>query len=84
MDPKRSNLPPLPPAATPRAHLVARARRAEARQWPVELPARGLWKVTGEAGSGVSSFLVDTAVKAIADNPARAVAGCEYRGQAGR
>lgn len=75
MDPKRSNLPPLPPAATPRAHLVARARRAEARQWPVELPARGLWKVTGEAGSGVSSFLVDTAVKAIADNPARAAEG---------
>ena len=56
---------PMTPAARiPRARLVPRRRTTAQRSWPVALPASGLWKVTGEAGSGVSSFLVDTAVAA--------------------
>lgn len=51
--------------ATPRAYLVARTRRDTRREWPHNLPESGLWKVTGEAGSGVSSFLVDTVVRAV-------------------
>lgn len=65
----------LPPAVTPKAFLVPRKRRVLHREWPVELPAQGLWKVTGEAGAGVSSFLVDTAAQAIAADPARAARG---------
>ena len=53
-----------PAARIPRARLVPRRRTTTQRSWPVTLPASGLWKVTGEAGSGVSSFLVDTAVAA--------------------
>ncbi|QNP94565.1 ATP-dependent helicase [Corynebacterium wankanglinii] len=57
---------PVPPAARePRAYLVPRTRPNAAREWPVALPDRGLFKVTGAPGSGVSSFLLDTASEAI-------------------
>lgn len=75
MNPARPAPASLPPAVTPRAHLVARPRRVSAREWPVPLPDRGVWKVTGEAGCGVSSFLIDTAVAAIAADPQRASSG---------
>lgn len=65
----------IPPAVTPRARLVARARRATQREWPCAFPEAGLWKVTGEAGAGVSSFLVDAAVHAIEQDPQRAARG---------
>ncbi|WP_291314628.1 ATP-dependent DNA helicase [Corynebacterium sp. UBA2622] len=57
--------PGAPVPATPRAFLVPRERERPERTWPVAPPLSGTWKVTGEAGSGVSSFLVDTAVRAI-------------------
>lgn len=53
----------LPPH--PQAYLVARERTVEERSWPVELPSAGTFKVTGAAGSGVTSFLIDTAVERI-------------------
>ncbi len=53
----------LPPH--PQAYLVARERTVEERSWPVERPTRGTFKVTGAAGSGVTSFLIDTAVEKI-------------------
>ncbi|MDN8595155.1 MULTISPECIES: ATP-dependent DNA helicase [unclassified Corynebacterium] len=53
----------LPPH--PQAYLVGRERVVADREWPVELPVRGTWKVTGKAGSGVTSFLIDTAVERI-------------------
>ncbi|MDY5786365.1 ATP-dependent DNA helicase [Corynebacterium sp.] len=55
---------PLPP--TPTAYLVPRQRADHTRTWPVEIPRRGTYKVTGEAGSGVSSFLVDTVLDTLA------------------
>ncbi|AWB83562.1 ATP-dependent DNA helicase [Corynebacterium liangguodongii] len=55
---------PLPP--TPRAYLVPRERRLNDRRWDHPLPTEGTWKVTGQAGSGVSSFLIDTVVNAVA------------------
>lgn len=48
----------LPP--TPSVRLVPRRVDAAARTWPVDLPERGLWRITGEAGSGITSLLVDT------------------------
>ena len=51
--------------ATPRAFLVPRARMAAPRSWRVPPPRSGTWKVTGAAGSGVTSFLIDTAVDII-------------------
>ena len=56
--------PALPPH--PRAYLVRRERTVHDRTWPVALPDAGVWKVTGEAGSGVTSFLIDTAAARIA------------------
>ena len=56
--------PALPPH--PRAYLVRRERTVRDRTWPVDLPDSGIWKVTGEAGSGVTSFLIDTAADRIA------------------
>ncbi|MCT2338406.1 ATP-dependent DNA helicase [Corynebacterium sp. p3-SID1056] len=56
------NAPQIP--FTPRAYLVPRTRETSARTWPTALPDAGLWKVVGEAGAGVTSFLVDTAVAA--------------------
>lgn len=53
----------LPPH--PQAYLVGRERTVEERTWPVALPSTGTFKVTGAAGSGVTSFLVDTAVEKI-------------------
>lgn len=77
----------LPPAVTPRAVLLPRHRRAETRTWdtvfpdardiPSDIPSfptEGLWKLTGQAGSGISSYLIDTAVNAIAADPAGAAA----------
>ncbi|MEH0146458.1 ATP-dependent DNA helicase [Corynebacterium sp. Q4381] len=58
------DIPSIPAAVTPRAYLVPRTRSAQARQWGRNLPAEGMWKITGEAGSGVSSFLIDTAAAA--------------------
>ena len=49
---------------TPRAYLVPRERDTADRSWPTALPSSGLWKVVGEAGAGVTSFIVDTAVAA--------------------
>jgi len=66
------HIPALPPAVTPQAFLVARERQLTDRQWSHDLPTQGLWKVTGEAGAGVSSFLIDTAVNAITADPQRA------------
>lgn len=43
---------------------MPRARASAPREWAQELPESGVWKVTGAPGSGVSSFLVDTAVAA--------------------
>lgn len=56
---------PIPPEVyEPKAYLVPRVRDRAPRNWEDPLPTHGLWKVTGSAGSGVSSFLVDTAVAA--------------------
>ncbi|WP_342319188.1 ATP-dependent DNA helicase [Corynebacterium mayonis] len=55
---------PLPP--TPLAYLVARQRLSGQRTWDVEIPERGLWRLCGSAGAGLSSFLIDTALHAIA------------------
>ena len=66
---------PVPPAALePKAYLVPRQRPSVARAWDVELPTAGTWKVTGAPGSGVSSFLVDTAA-AVTRRHAEAGAG---------
>ena len=56
------NAPQIP--HTPRAYLVPRTRETTARSWPTALPETGRWKVVGQAGAGVTSFLVDTAVAA--------------------
>ncbi|TKW68388.1 MAG: ATP-dependent helicase, partial [Cutibacterium acnes] len=53
----------LPPS--PQVRLVPRTPSATARSWPVDLPESGSWKVTGAAGSGVSSFLIDTVIHAL-------------------
>lgn len=53
----------LPPS--PEVRLVAGEKPAGAREWPHPLPERGVWKVTGQAGSGVSSFLVDTVLNVL-------------------
>ncbi|MDK4286707.1 ATP-dependent DNA helicase [Corynebacterium pseudodiphtheriticum] len=49
----------------PEVRLVSHTRQVQQRQWPVELPAAGVWKITGPAGSGVSSFLIDTTVERV-------------------
>ena len=57
---------PVPPVALePKAYLVPRSLEKTVREWPKALPQRGLYKVTGAPGSGVSSFLLDTAAAAI-------------------
>lgn len=56
----------LTPPPNPRAHLVRRERSVAHRTWHVDLPERGVWKITGQAGSGVTSFLIDTAAARIA------------------
>ncbi|MEY8209145.1 PD-(D/E)XK nuclease family protein [Corynebacterium sp. MNWGS58] len=49
----------------PDVRLVSHTRQAHHREWPLDLPAQGLWKVTGPAGSGVSSLLIDTTVERV-------------------
>lgn len=49
-------------STAPRAFLVPREHQAHDRTWSQPLPTEGLWKVTGQAGSGVTSFLIDTFV----------------------
>lgn len=61
----RTPAPTPPEVYAPKAYLVAHEREQERREWAAELPQQGVWKVTGEAGSGVSSFLIDTAVAAV-------------------
>ncbi|WP_165242990.1 ATP-dependent DNA helicase [Corynebacterium lizhenjunii] len=51
----------LPP--TPQVRLVAPQALEQPRQWEQDLPRTGRWVVTGAAGSGVSSFLVDTVLE---------------------
>lgn len=46
----------------PEVELINREPTGAQRTWSTDLPTSGRWKVTGVAGSGVSSFLVDTAV----------------------
>lgn len=58
------------PVEAPRVRLVRADATSPARRWDVLLPAQGTYKVTGEAGSGVTSFLINTAV-------ARIVAGAD-------
>lgn len=53
------------PAPTPHVRLVPRGRDLPARDWPFSLPARGTWRVTGRAGSGVTSLLIDTVLARI-------------------
>ena len=53
----------LPPS--PQVRLVPRTQSATTRSWPVDLPESGSWKVTGAAGTGVSSFLIDTVIHAL-------------------
>ena len=53
------------PAPTPDVRLVSRVRELPTRSWPGELPSAGVWRVTGPAGSGVSSLLVDTVLARI-------------------
>lgn len=55
-----SSVPILPP--NPGVRLVTRRVGAEERTWAQALPVTGRWRVTGAAGSGVTSFLVDTVV----------------------
>lgn len=50
------------PSATPRAFLVPRQQLTQTRTWSQPLPTEGVWKVTGQAGSGVTSFLIDAFV----------------------
>ena len=54
-------VPVLPP--NPGVRLVSRDPEITEREWPIALPERGRWRVTGAAGSGVTSFLVDTVVE---------------------
>lgn len=52
--------------STPRVRLVRRTVADAPRDWSHltdGLPESGLWRVTGPAGSGVTSLLVDTALK---------------------
>ena len=56
----------IPPSAQVR--LVSAASTASARSWPagIDLPSSGSYVVTGASGSGVSSFLIDTAIARLA------------------
>ncbi|WJY62725.1 DNA-dependent helicase II [Corynebacterium atrinae] len=49
-------------AVDPKVRLVPRQRNVPDRDWPFDLPAAGTWRVTGQAGSGVTSLLIDTVV----------------------
>ena len=49
----------------PDVRLVSRTKQAQHREWSLDLPTHGKWKVTGPAGSGVSSLLIDTTVERV-------------------
>ncbi|AKK08108.1 ATP-dependent helicase [Corynebacterium testudinoris] len=53
-------------AVDPKVRLVPRRLDLPDRDWPFDLPATGTWRVTGQAGSGVTSLLVDTVVARLA------------------
>lgn len=61
------------PASQTHVRLVPRTRDLPPRSWDFPLPTSGVWRVTGPAGSGVSSLLVDTVLERIA-------AGCDPSG----
>ncbi|WP_018296162.1 ATP-dependent DNA helicase [Corynebacterium lubricantis] len=60
MTEERLDLPP-----NPTVYLVPRTAETQPRTWDLTLPEQGVWKVTGQAGAGVSSFLVDTVMNTI-------------------
>ena len=49
----------------PDVRLVSHTKQAQHREWSLDLPTHGKWKVTGPAGSGVSSLLIDTTVERV-------------------
>lgn len=53
----------LPPS--PSVRLVPAAAPGPERVWDIPLPTAGRWRVTGPAGAGVTSFLVDTVIARI-------------------
>ncbi|KXB56611.1 MULTISPECIES: ATP-dependent DNA helicase [unclassified Corynebacterium] len=54
----------LPPS--PEVRLIPAAVGSTAdREWGFDLPERGAWRVTGAAGTGVSSLLIDTVIARI-------------------
>lgn len=50
---------------SPTVRLVPRTVDSTVRTWPFDLPTGGTWRVTGPAGSGVTSLLIDTVVARI-------------------
>ncbi|MHA2788290.1 PD-(D/E)XK nuclease family protein [Corynebacterium sp. S7] len=65
MSNKRPELPSVELPPNPTVYLVPRTAVTKKRSWQYPLPEQGVWKVTGQAGSGVSSFLVDTVMNTI-------------------
>lgn len=62
--------PPANSAALPEVRLRADGASAPARDWSElepGLPSTGLWQVTGVAGAGVTSLVVDTAAARLAE-----------------
>ena len=55
-----TSLPPIPVV-----RLTARDKNLPRRTWDADLPASGVWRVTGPAGSGVTSLLIDTVLARI-------------------
>lgn len=55
--------PLLPP--NPGVRLVPRTRHTAERTWPNDLPTHGRWRITGDAGAGATSFLVDAVLQKI-------------------
>ena len=56
-----ATLPPIP-----EVRLVPRDTHLPERNWGMDLPTTGTWRVTGPAGSGVTSLLIDTVLARIA------------------
>ncbi|RSZ61854.1 ATP-dependent helicase [Corynebacterium hylobatis] len=55
-----ATLPPIP-----EVRLVPRDTHLPERSWGTDLPCTGTWRVTGPAGSGVTSLLIDTVLTRI-------------------
>lgn len=55
-----TSLPPIPVV-----RLTARDKVPPERSWGMDLPTSGVWRVTGTAGSGVTSLLIDTVLARI-------------------